>query len=548
MAAIIPGTRATLRAADGKKRNAVANSSGDFSIPNLSPGVYTLIVEFKGFRVYINEGLRIPTDAPLKIVMTIAPVNAETDVKAETGGVSVEPDQSLSAIVLDERMIIDLLPDNEDDMRDFLLALAGPAAGGGGQFYIDGFPNGRLPPREAILQIRINQNPFSAEYSRPGAGRIEIITRPGNEQWRGSLGFGFSNSAFNARRANATTKPALDQRRYAFTLSGPIISKKMSFFFNGENRTVDSENTINARTLNGPFIANAPSLVENRFFGLRTGYTLNQKNTLNVGLNYQRSRRESHGGDFTLPERGAMSDNTNQTLTISETFLISPRLIHEVRLRYQHETSDQTAKTQAVAINVPDAFNGGGDPCCPNKTRQDQLDFQDYLTFSYKKHSLRGGFQFEYENNRDLSASNFNGAYIFSSLDQYRAVVKNDPLARPTQFTINRGDPFVRHTQARSSWFVQDDIRLSQSLTVSAGLRHEFQNHLKDKINFAPRFGVAWSPFRNRKTTVRTGGGIFFDRLTGNLYENTLRYDGDHSTEHRHPQSDLYWELHDRDA
>jgi len=526
LGAIIPGARATLIAADGKKRGAVANASGVFSIPNPPPGVYTLTVEFKGFRPYIKDGLQIPTDAPLNIVLTVAPVNAETDVKAETEGVSVEPDQNLSAIVLNERMIMDLLPDNEDDMRDFLQALAGPAAGGRGQFYIDGFPNGRLPPREAILQIRINQNPFSAEYARPGAGRIEIITKPGNEQWRGSLGFSLSNSALNARRANATIKPDLDQRRYTFTLSGPIIAKKMSFFFNGENRTVNGENTINARTLNGPFIANTPSRTENRFFGLRTGYLINQKNTLNVGFNYQRSRRESNGGDFTLPERGAMSGDTNQTLTISETFLISPSLIHEIRLRYQREISDQAASAPGVAINVLDAFSGGGDPCCPNRSKQDQFDFQDYLTFSHKRHSLRGGFQFEYENNRNLSASNFNGAYTFSSLDQYRAVVNNDPLARPTQFTINRGAPFVRHTQARSSWFAQDDIRLSQSLTLSAGLRHEFQNHLQDKINFAPRFGVAWSPFGNRKTTIRTGGGVFFDRLTGNLYENILRYDG----------------------
>src|SRR5262245_41168159 len=524
LGAIIPGARVTLRAANGRKRNAVANARGDFSIPNLTPGVYTLTVEFKGFRAYIQDGLQIPTDAPLKIVLTVAPVNAETDVKAETGGVSVEPDQNLNAIVLDERLIMDLLPDNEDDMRDFLQALAGPAAGG--QFFIDGFPNGRLPPREAILQIRINQNPFSAEYSRPGAGRIEIITKPGNEQWRGSLGFSLSNSAFNARRANATTKPDYDQRRYAFNLSGPMIAGKMSFFFNGENRTVSSENTINARTLGGPFIVNAPSLIKNRFFGLRTGYLINRKNTLNAGFSYQQSRRESNGGDFTLPERGARSNNTNHTLTISETFLISPRLIHEIRLRYQHEINDQAARTSGVAINVPDAFNGGGDPCCPNKSRQDQLDLQDYLTFSYKKHSLRGGFQFEYENNRDLSASNFNGSYTFSNLEQYRAVVNNDPSARPTQFTINRGDPFVRYTQARAAWFIQDDIRLSQSLTLSAGLRHEFQRHLQDWLNFAPRIGVAWSPFRNRKTTIRTGGGVFFDRLTGNLYENTLRYDG----------------------
>ena len=229
LGAIIPGARVTLIAADGKKRNAVANASGVFSIPNLPPGVYTLAVEFKGFRAYIKEGVKIPTDEPLKVALMVAPVNAETNVKAETGGVSVEPDQNLSAIVLDERMVMDLLPDNEDDMRDFLQALAGPA-GGGAQFYIDGFPNGRLPPREAILQIRINQNPFSAEYARPGSGRIEIVTKPGNEQWRGSLGFGVSNSALNARRATATTRPDLDQRRYAFTLSGPLITRRCRSF------------------------------------------------------------------------------------------------------------------------------------------------------------------------------------------------------------------------------------------------------------------------------------------------------------------------------
>src|SRR5262249_59002423 len=122
-----------------------------------------------------------------------------------------EPDQNLSAIILDEKMIMDLLPDNEDDLLEYLQALAGPSAGGasggqgGAQIYIDGFVGGRLPPREAILQIRINQNPFSAEYAHPGMGRIEIITKPGTEQWHSSVGFNFRNSALDARNAFAQT-------------------------------------------------------------------------------------------------------------------------------------------------------------------------------------------------------------------------------------------------------------------------------------------------------------------------------------------------------
>src|SRR5207237_3752179 len=105
------------------------------------------------------------------------------------------PDQNMNVTILDQNFI-QTLPDNEDDLLAFLQALAGPAAGGamggqgGAQIYVDGFEGGRLPPRDAILQICINQNPFSAEYAHPGVSRIDIITKPGTDQWR----CGFSRS------------------------------------------------------------------------------------------------------------------------------------------------------------------------------------------------------------------------------------------------------------------------------------------------------------------------------------------------------------------
>jgi Carboxypeptidase regulatory-like domain len=539
--AVISAARVTLIAADGKKRTATASASGEFTIANVPPGKYTLIVEFKGFDTHVEEGLQVPTSSALKITLSVAPIKAETEVNADSSGISVEPDQNMSAIVLDEKMIMDLLPDNEDDMLEFLQALAGPGAGGasggqgGPQIYIDGFPGGRLPPRESILQIRINQNPLSAEYARPGIGRIEIITKPGTEQWHGSAGFNFRNSALDARNAFALTTPDLFSRRYSFTLSGPIIKKKTSFFLNAEQRTVDSDSIINAITPSGPFVTNAPSTNESRYFGLRVGSMLSKRNSLNIGYNYHQSERVSNGGGFDLPERGSTSDNTNQTFTFSETFVVNSRLIHEARLRWQHEDSTAIAKTSGVAINVLDAFSSGGASCCPSNSKQNQLDFQDYLTFTYKKHTLRGGLQLQYENHSDLSANNFNGSYTFSSLDQYRAVLAgartdpNDPtspLVRPTQFTINLGSPLFKYNQYEAALFVQDDIRLSPSLTLSAGFRYEFQSHLQDKLNFAPRLGIAWSPTKDHKTTVRTGGGIFFNRLSGSLFENTLRFDG----------------------
>ncbi|MEO0248474.1 MAG: TonB-dependent receptor, partial [candidate division WOR-3 bacterium] len=563
LGAVIPGAHVTLIRADGNQRTTVTDVTGEFTFPNVAPGTYTLIVKFEGFQTYTEKDLSFPLAAsPLRITLRVAPLREEIEVSTETQGVSVEPDQNLSAIILDEAFI-QTLPDNEEDLRSFLLALAGPSAGGasGGQgeaqIYVDGFPGGRLPPREAIMQIRINQNPFSAEYSYPGMGRIEIITRPGTDQWRGNVGFSFRNSAIDARNAFAQTKPDLDQKRYSFNFSGPLLPKKMSFFANVERRQLHGSGTVRAETLDGPFVANVPAPSANTSFFLRSSYLINQKNTLNIGYSFTTSESKNRefvarfggfgppggfgggggggGNNYTLPERGSNSENTNQTLQLAETFLMSTRLIHETRLRFQREQSASTANTQGVAINVLDAFNGGGSTCCPNESRQNTLEFQDYLTYTYKTHMIKGGFQLQYENNRDLNGSNFNGTYTFSSLDQYRRVLAGEhvdpedptsPLVRPTQFTINRGDPLLRYSQYQASWFLQDDWRVRPTLTLSVGLRHEFQAHLDDKVNFAPRLGIAWSPLKDRKTTVRAGGGLFFSRLSGGLYANTLRYDG----------------------
>jgi hypothetical protein len=565
--AVIPGANVILVSPDGKQRSTVTNAAGEFVFTNVSPGTFNLVVEFKGFQTHVENDLKVPlAQSPLKIVMRVAAVNVETEVTSENQGVSVEPDQNMSAIVLGEEFI-QSLPDNEEDLRAYLEALAGPAAGGatggqgGVQILVDGFSGGRLPPREAIMQIRINQTPFSAEFSNPGFNRIEIITRPGNDRWRGNVNLGFRNSALDARNAFALTKPELDQKRYALYFGGPIVRKRMSFSINAERTMLDGSGTVRAQTLSGPFVANVPSPFENLFFGARTDYLINNRNTLNLNYNYRSSERQNTefavrfgggfggfggggfggfgggggGNNFYLPERTSNNENGGHTLRLAETFIVNSRLIHEARLQLEYQTSESTANGQGVAINVLDAFYGGGSTCCPNRSRTSTVEYQDYLTFTYKKHTIKGGFQIEYENIRDLSASNFNGTYTFSSLEQYRRVLNgerinpndpNSPLVRPTQFTINRGNPLIKYSQYEASWFIQDDIRVSQSLTLSLGLRHEFQNHLGDKINFAPRLGIAWSPFKDRKTTIRAGGGIFYSRLSGNLYENTLRYNG----------------------
>src|SRR5437667_356090 len=122
------------------------------------------------------------------------------------------------------------LSDNPDDLIAELIAIAGPAAGpGGASVFIDGFSNGQLSSKESIREIRINQNPFSAEYDRVGTGRVEILTRPGTNQFHSSQFFNIGSDFWNSRNPYAQQKAPFLLREVGGNVSGPM-SKRASFF------------------------------------------------------------------------------------------------------------------------------------------------------------------------------------------------------------------------------------------------------------------------------------------------------------------------------
>src|SRR5436853_99303 len=129
-------------------------------------------------------------------------------------------------------------------------AIAGPAAGpGGASVFIDGFSNGQLSSKESIREIRINQNPFSAEYDRVGTGRVEILTRPGTNQFHGSGFFNFGNDFWNSRNPYASEKAPFLLKEAGGNLSGPM-GKGASFFADLRRDAVDNGAIINGTILN----------------------------------------------------------------------------------------------------------------------------------------------------------------------------------------------------------------------------------------------------------------------------------------------------------
>src|SRR5216684_1503750 len=164
--AVIPGATVTFTSASGKALIAQSQSDGTYVLRGVPAGTYSVTVTMAGFASYVKQGVRIAPGQTLTldVQMAIQQQQQEVNVTAQAAQVSVDADSNASSTVLKGKDL-DALSDDPDELSSELTALAGPAAGpNGGQIYVDGFTGGQLPPKSSIREIRINQNPFSAQY------------------------------------------------------------------------------------------------------------------------------------------------------------------------------------------------------------------------------------------------------------------------------------------------------------------------------------------------------------------------------------------------
>ena len=198
----------------GIEKTILTDSDGNFAFPAVTPRSLYRTCQHRGFAPFENTG-RSTTgrNAPLDITLNVAIEQVEVTVTADTA-ISTEAENNAGALVLREDDLA-TLPDDPDDLAEALQALAGPSAGlNGGDMFIDGFSGGRLPPKESIREVRINRNPFSAEYDRVGFGRIEILTKPGTDRFRGQAFFNFNDEALNSRNPFVAQRAPFQSRRY----------------------------------------------------------------------------------------------------------------------------------------------------------------------------------------------------------------------------------------------------------------------------------------------------------------------------------------------
>ena len=221
--AAIPDARVTVSASDQPNLTRNTDTQGRYSFAGLQGGEYRLQVAAKGFAPYEAVRLQVIPGGLLTHDMSLSVTLARQEVTvADRAPLDVDPTNNASTVTL-RQPELSALSDDRDDLGEDLQALAGPAAGpNGGEIYVDGFSGGKLPPKSSIREVRVNQNPFSAEYDRLGYGRIEVFTKPGSGSLHGQVFFDFGDSAFNSRNPFAPDKPPYQRRMFEGNLSGPI--------------------------------------------------------------------------------------------------------------------------------------------------------------------------------------------------------------------------------------------------------------------------------------------------------------------------------------
>jgi len=503
--------------------SATTDASGHFQIEQIKPGRGRLEVAagdaFKPLHRDINV---IAAMQPLVLQLALATVEESVDVTADEARPSVDTAANLDTTTL-SGAALDQLPVFDQDFVGALSQFLDPAslATGGATILVDGVEmKSAGVPKSAVQEISINDDPYTAESSRPGRGRIEIITKPGSGHLRGNLDVSFRNDALATRSYFAPSKPPEQRAALEGVFSGPIGREGTSFLFTFSRQNDDAASVIHAITAAGPLDETVPAPSRNTELMARVTHDWNERHRGSLQVNWKRQSNIFEGvGGVVIPEAGVNASSREDDLFFTVHSILTPERLNQFQLTLEFNREPSISVSALPGIVVRDAFVGGGAQSTILRTESGGK-LNDIVTLSHGKHILKYGVQIPNLNRRVWDdETNQGGTFSFATLADYAA-------GHPYAYTVQQGSGHVSLWWREYGAFVQDQIRVTPNLQLSAGLRYDWQAFFHDANNFSPRASLAWSPKRDGKTIVRAGAGLFYDRSGVGPVANLMLHNG----------------------
>jgi hypothetical protein len=525
--AAIVGARVELHRSDGTPvGHTKSNGSGGFQFKNVPAGSYEIVVSEPGFRE-TRASISSPGDhQQIKIVMPIASVDENVMVVGSDTSAQISTDiaQNQSGNVVDANAL-DRLPMFDQDYITTMSRFLDPDSSGtnGTALVVNGVEaNGPGVTASAIQSVKINQNPYTALYSRPGRARIEITTKGGTPKLHGSATFLYRNSIFDASNAFAETKPSEERTYFEGSVTGPLSrSKKTTFLAALDFDKDDQQSIVVAEGPGGPINANVPYPKNHYFLSGRAFHDYGLGNQFWAGYSYEHGTVQNEGvGGTVLPEAGTNTLFFEHEINVGHVYVASPKLVNQLHFLVGHFDRQIHSITQAPQIAVSGAFTGGGAQADARRTEY-HFDATDIVTYTSGKHEIKVGIDIPDISRRAYDDwTNQQGTYSFAGLTAYQ-------IAQPFSYLVQRGEGHVDFLEMTFAGIFEDNIRVAQNLSLALGVRYYWQNYFHDiPWNFAPRFSFAYAPQAKGKTVVRGGGGFFFDRTGPQPISDLLHFNG----------------------
>jgi len=601
--AVIPGGSVTaVLTGTGSRRTAAADIDGRFRILQLKPGTYLLRASAEGFAVQDSEAIAVISGQNLQIEIVLLAQGVVVDpvIVTSPGSKSVDTTRTVVGGTVTAREV-ESLPVATRSPLDLIFTLggvteeplstrdlaedrdrnpastpeeAGTFAISGGPAYsnnltIDGLDNNDdraarerfQPSLEAVEEVQVITNQFSAEYGRASGGRINIRTRGGAQAFQGRAFYFFKDESLNANtfRNNSLglKRLPLQEHMPGFTFSGPVIlpwrkKQTATFFFISYEYTkaldsaltdtlvpvqqnprfpLPSPTLLQARRLEdanapaasaevAPFISSISTPLTRH--SVTTGIDHHFSETHNGALRYQLGRSANlrqFGGGNRLAEALQAKTRNSDAISYSDNYVFSANTVNQIRAQLSRLAPGTKAAGSAnpvvlITINDPliagDSARRSGTLVAGSSTtgatgrHEDRFQMQETLLHTKGTHSLKFGFDVQRIRSTFIDLADASGTFNFASAGDFLA-------GTPSRFRQN----FLTESTQRNTYagvFAQDEWQLLSNVVLSFGLRYEREGIIPDRNNFAPRFSVAYDPFNSGKTVLRFGAGLFYNR------------------------------------
>ena len=557
--ASVPGAEVDLLDPNGTVASSIhSDDEGNFQIVAPHAGSFTLVVSEPGFETVRTPVViaapagpaggsvaaapaAFPAATPVRIVLPIATLSTSVRVSAESSEDLTAPDVNHDSSVMTSSDL-KALPIFDNDYATAMSAFLDQNVSdtGGTGLMVDGVEANRATvSASAVQEIRINQDPYSAQYYWPGRGQMEIITKSAADHYHGQFNFLYRDSAMNAQNALAPMKPFEQRQNYEGHVTGPIPHAKNSSFLASFNRVLyDQDSVVNATVVptvanpSGAFEANVFAPARDTEFSVRAAHQFGIGTSGYVQYSYQDSTAQNQGvGGQTLAAAAYNNQYREDDFVAHLDSTLSPVMINQVSLVGEHDYNRNSNVAEAPQVNVPGDFLSGSAQADSFGTEYN-VRVYDMMTWTRGRNMVKAGVGTPHIDRRAFDDNtNALGSYTFGptlaadGVTVLQTALQNYSVNLPSGFSENTGDVhFVYHQQEMGA-FVQDQFKANSRFTITPGLRYDWQNFLGfRRLGFSPRVSFAWLLNEETKTVVRGGGGIYYDRVGSGPLLDLARY------------------------